>query len=254
VVTVPNVDAGVDQVICEGDVVLLDAVVDQGTVQWSHDVVDSVEFIPIVSGSYVVMSTNNSGCESTDSVYVTVVPSPEANFTFSPIQPTVENSEVTFTALSSNSSLMYQWVFGDGTTSNEKNDIVNFPEIPGEYYSINLIVVDTNGCIDSSNGQVYIADVLNYFIPNAFTPDGDQLNNMFQPVFTSGFDPSDFHMLIFNRWGEIIFESFDSAAGWNGTYVNGELVEDGLYVYSIDFGHLITDEREVVTGHVIVLK
>ena len=61
-------------------------------------------------------------------------------------------------------------------------------------------------------------------------------------------------MLIFNRWGEIIFESFDSTAGWNGTYVNGELVEDGVYVYSIDFGYLITDEREVVTGHLILLK
>ena len=92
------------------------------------------------------------------------------------------------------------------------------------------------------------------FIPNAFTPDGDPLNHSFLPVFTSGFDPQDYHLLIFNRWGEVIFESYNSANGWDGNYASGEPVADGVYVYAIDFGDLLSDERYEVRGHVTLLR
>ena len=63
----------------------------------------------------------------------------------------------------------------------------------------------------------------------------------------------DFHLLLFNRWGEIIWESYNSGAGWNGTY-GGALVQDGVYVWTIEYGDKWTDERKTITGHLTILK
>ena len=57
-----------------------------------------------------------------------------------------------------------------------------------------------------------------YFIPNTFTPNGDELNNVFQPIFTYGYDPQSYVFYIYNRWGELIFESHDPKIGWDGTF------------------------------------
>lgn len=92
-----------------------------------------------------------------------------------------------------------------------------------------------------------------YWIPNTFTPDDDSFNQYFQPVFTSGYDPYDYDLFIFNRWGQIIWESHDSSVGWDGTY-GGKNVENGTYVWRIEFKTTDTDERIMVTGHVNVLR
>jgi gliding motility-associated-like protein len=92
-----------------------------------------------------------------------------------------------------------------------------------------------------------------YFIPNTFTPDNDQYNQYFKPVFTSGFDPFDYNLKIFNRWGEIIWESNDPEVGWDGTY-NGKLVQDGTYSWKIEFKTNNSDERKMIHGHVNIMK
>jgi gliding motility-associated-like protein len=92
-----------------------------------------------------------------------------------------------------------------------------------------------------------------YYVPNSFTPDDDDYNPTFQPVFTSGYDPYDFTLVLFNRWGEIIFESHDASVGWDGTY-NGDPVQDGTYTWKIEFKTTATDERRVVLGQVNLIK
>jgi gliding motility-associated-like protein len=92
-----------------------------------------------------------------------------------------------------------------------------------------------------------------YYIPNSFTPDGDKFNQVFAPVFTSGFDPYDYKMTIYNRWGELIFESNDTQVGWDGTY-GGKLVQDGTYVWSIQFGLLADDSRKSINGSLNLMK
>jgi gliding motility-associated-like protein len=91
------------------------------------------------------------------------------------------------------------------------------------------------------------------WIPNTFTPDGDEYNNVFHPIFTSGFDPYDFNMLIFNRWGEVIFETNDAKVGWDGTYMN-QLVQDGIYFYAITYGAPNSDEKSRLLGHITLIK
>ena len=70
------------------------------------------------------------------------------------------------------------------------------------------------------------------YIPNTFTPDGDENNNTWLPVFTSGFDPQDFYLTIYNRWGELIFKSYNSTIPWDGTY-NNTKCQDGVYTWGL---------------------
>jgi gliding motility-associated-like protein len=73
-----------------------------------------------------------------------------------------------------------------------------------------------------------------FYVPNSFTPDGDEHNNSFKWTFTSGFDPYNFHIEIYNRWGEIIYESNDAQDYWDGTYANIPCTS-GLYNYKVHF-------------------
>ena len=110
-------------------------------------------------------------------------------------------------------------------------------------------------CSDTAFLDIPYVEGLTYYIPNTFTPDGDLFNQTFKPVFTSGFDPNQFSMKIFNRWGEIIFESRNAQIGWDGTYgINGNKVPEGSYTYHITYKIPNKDERRIVTGHVTLLK
>jgi gliding motility-associated-like protein len=92
-----------------------------------------------------------------------------------------------------------------------------------------------------------------YYIPNSFTPDGDEHNNVFRWIFTNGFDPYNFSVIIFNRWGEMIYESYDSNDYWDGTY-NNQPCPAGTYNYKIQFGNKTDDGKKIVIGHVILLR
>jgi gliding motility-associated-like protein len=109
------------------------------------------------------------------------------------------------------------------------------------------------GCTDTAYGTVVVQEELIFYVPNTFTPDGDEFNQAFQPVFTSGYDPFDFNLLIFNRWGEVIFESNDARVGWDGTY-GGKYVQEGTYTWKIEFKTTKNDARKYTVGHVNVLR
>lgn len=120
-----------------------------------------------------------------------------------------------------------------------------------------MIAFSPSGCVDSVSRIIQIKEDLLYYIPNCFTPDDDEFNQFFQPVFTSGFDPYDYNLFIYNRWGELIFESHDTQYGWNGSYGSNsevEIVQDGIYTWKIEFKTSDTDERKVIVGHVNVLR
>ncbi|MCH2228765.1 MAG: gliding motility-associated C-terminal domain-containing protein [Crocinitomicaceae bacterium] len=123
-----------------------------------------------------------------------------------------------------------------------------------------VITYDMDGeCVDNASVDVIVLEScpepveLIYYVPNSFTPDGDSYNQIFQPVFSSGFDPFDFHMMIFNRWGEVIFESHNAEVGWDGTYAN-KIVQGGTYIWRIEFKQLDVDNRVELMGHVNLLR
>jgi gliding motility-associated-like protein len=200
--------------------------------------------------------TTNEGCTAslTEPGFVEVFELPIASFSFSPQEIDIDDTEVEF---DNNSDLAdsYLWDFGDNSaTSLVENPIHLYPQVPGKYL-VTLWAYNHNGlCKDSLEQLVIVQDVIIFYVPNVFTPDGDEYNEDFSPVFTSGIDIYDFHLTIFNRWGETIFETFDPSKGWNGHYGDGGLVDDGTYIWQIQFHETMSDRHHEHRGHVTVLK
>ena len=182
---------------------------------------------------------------------------PEASF----IQSTASISELNSTVYFSNTSAgasSYIWNFGDNTSSIFSEDPTHTfsTDQLGNYTTI-LLAISTAGCIDTAYSTVTIYEELIYYIPNTFTPDGNYSNPTFRPIFTAGYDPFDFALTIYNRWGGVVFESHDVKIGWDGTFgSNGEIdsVQDGTYSWKIEFKTTANDERVEIFGHVNVLR
>jgi len=120
-----------------------------------------------------------------------------------------------------------------------------------------LIAYSPAGCVDTAYSTIQIYEDLIFYIPNTFTPDNDDYNPTFQPIFTAGYDPYDYTLLIFNRWGEIVFESHNTEIGWDGTYGSNDeidLVQDGTYTWKIEFKTTRNDERVMRVGHVNIIR
>jgi gliding motility-associated-like protein len=209
------------------------------------------------SGLYTVTLTveNASGCVSsrTFTNYIEVTGPPIADFTADPMVTDITDPEVNFTNESVGGN-DFTWNFDDGSGSVSTYDATHmFPEDePGDYI-VTLVASNGPDCADTARLLIRVEDVILFYVPNTFTPDGDGFNPTFQPVFTSGYDPQDFQLLIFNRWGEVIFESRDASIGWDGTY-NGQLVKDGTYIWTIEFQETMSDQRHYHQGHVNMLK
>ena len=209
---------------------------------------------PASTTTYMVVGANQYNCLDSAQTTVTVYPQPSADFTASPTILTSDNPTVNFTSNAQNAAVS-TWDFGDGTTAeNGQNEFdYTYPFVEDQNYTVTLNVLSAEGCTAESQVQIQIKGGIIYYVPNTFTPDGDALNNLFAPVFTSGFDPQSFHMTIFNRWGEPVFESYDAKAGWDGK-IDIYAAPEGTYTYVIDFKTLNTDQIMRVSGHVLLMR
>ena len=94
-----------------------------------------------------------------------------------------------------------------------------------------------------------------FYVPNTFTPDQDEHNQTWFPIFTTGFDPFKFNLYIFDRWGEVIWESHDAKGEWDGTYGPDALdVPAGIYNWKIQYAAKDTDSKTVVTGQINLIR
>jgi trimeric autotransporter adhesin len=200
-----------------------------------------------------VTSVSSAGCSTTTTFPSFVCALPNAIAAFSVNDPIhgLMNPEFHTFNTSSNAST-YSWDFGDGDVSNLFNPSHTYSENAGNYV-ITLIANNAGNCPDTAKVTVTIQEELVYYVPNTFTPDGDEFNNVFSPVFTSGFDPYNYTLTIYNRWGETLFESNDTKFGWDGTY-NGELCKTGIYTWTIRFKSSQSDKKITDTGYVHLLK
>ena len=111
------------------------------------------------------------------------------------------------------------------------------------------------GCTDTATYLIEFDPGLVYYIPNTFTPDGDQYNQVFKPIFTYGIDVNNYLFEVFDRWGELIFESKNPAIGWDGTYgPNGNQCQNGTYIYRITIKVPAVDDRKVIEGHINLVR
>ncbi len=176
--------------------------------------------------------TNSDGCSNnlTYSDFICVLETPDAEIGLSPNYIGIANPEVEITNLTTGSD-SYSWSFGDELVYNYfQPGIVTYPTYVSDQYYVSLIAYNDNGCIDSTFRIINFDNSLVIYVPNVFTPDGDEFNNIFKPIFAA--PVTSYNLKIYNRWGEILFESNDIEVGWDGTY-DGTLVQDGAYTWDI---------------------
>jgi gliding motility-associated-like protein len=181
---------------------------------------------------------------------VCVEPDPIAQFTANPTHTEV-NQPVTFTNMSSGAAT-YAWTFGDFTGIFNDVDPVHYYSSPG-FYLVYLVAYTDFGCTDTTAQAIFVDEPIIYYVPNTFTPDNDQFNQFFKPIMTQGVDIYGYQLLIFNRWGEVLFESNDAEYGWDGTY-GGNIVQDGTYVWKIRYKVIGVDKPQEMMGHVNLIR
>ena len=140
------------------------------------------------------------------------------------------------------------------TTSEPQLQFTFSDKYPG-VYPVCLIAIDMHGCADTVCHDVVIDDVLATYVPNAFTPDGDGIND--QWWMTSNIpDMANFQLLVFDRWGQVVFETKDPNVRWNGTHMNGggEILKEDLYAFRITYQIISTGGSRELMGHVSLLK
>ena len=215
----------------------------------------NVNYLFNLSGTYDVslITTTENGCTNsvTYSDYIFVEEVPSASFIPSTTSISSFSPEINFQNTSLG-AVSYDWSFGDGANSSEFSPSHIYPEVESNY-TVQLIASSLLGCVDTAYVDITIEEPLIYYVPNTFTPDGDQYNQTFKPIFTSGYDPYNFTILIFNRWGEVIWESHDDKIGWDGTY-GGQVMADGVYSWKITYQLSADDEPRVISGLVNLLR
>ena len=227
---------------------------DFGNGQLTNDCVASYTFYQ--GGCYdISLTTTENGCSNTLTLndYICVENPPVAAFNASIFIFTEPTETVSFSNNSVGAST-YSWDFGNQQTSNDENPVHTYSNTSSGY-TITLTATSAMGCVDTYQQSIQYQEGEVFYIPNTFTPDGDNHNQTFKPIFTSGFDPYNFEMIIYNRWGEIIFETYDVNIGWDGTFgINGRDVHDGTYSYKIIYKNPKVDERKIVVGHVTLIR
>ena len=124
------------------------------------------------------------------------------------------------------------WIFGNGDTSNYLSPTYKYTENNPGSYTVTLIALSEYGCADTSRQEITIKEIGTIFIPSAFTPDDDGINDIFIPK-GNNIDSNYYKMLIYDRWGEKVFETNDLSQGWDGRVKNENMASPGIYKWYI---------------------
>ncbi len=210
------------------------------------------------AGSYSVVANfiSDKGCSTQAELEkpIKIKESPITDFIFSPEEITINEPLV---ELINQSKILgnntYTWTVQGLSTKYEVNSRMQFPTVGT--YVVSLKSKSFEGCVSEKVKTIEVKNDFNAFIPSSFTPNSDGLNDVFFPVFSPyGLDFNTFEMTIFDRWGEVLYQSKDATRGWDGSKFNkGDIIcKPDSYVYIIKFKDL--DGRLYQrTGHVILL-
>jgi gliding motility-associated-like protein len=213
----------------------------------------ATNYIDLCTGNYDIIVQDAAGCLAMDNAVITGLPQVLANFAFGPQPTTINNTAIRFTNTSLN-AVSYEWDFAGLGTSTDVNPTFEFPDQLANSYIVCLVAMNANGCTDTTCSTVIINDEFLIYVPNAFTPDGDGINDFFFPVLNA-YDVNDLTFQIFDRWGELIFESDSPSNPWDGSVKGAaEMAADGVYVWKISAKDEFTREKKEFIGHVTLIR
>jgi gliding motility-associated-like protein len=200
--------------------------------------------------------TDNIGCKDTTIATsgITVNALPIASFDPSVTETTVVDGMVEFTNQSTIlTNNTYNWDIGGLYSSTEVNESYLFANSGN--FVVTLTATSAEGCVDDTALVIIVNPDVVLYVPNAFTPGTDGLNDVFQIFLPpTGVDYSTFNLVVYDRWGELIYQTDDVTASWNGKKNNsGDILKQDVYVYKITF----KDEQKKLyekMGHVSLLR
>ena len=198
----------------------------------------STEFAPTHTytnpGQYTVklIANNEFTCNKTDdtTVVINVYGKPVADYSYTPIPP-VENTPNVFTNLSSDDAISFVWYFGDGDSvaTTSRAPVVHQYNATNTFNAC-LVAVNAAGCVDTICKPVEVIINPLVDVPNAFTPNSGDINSK---VMVKGFGIAKMRFIIWNRWGQKVFETNDQRIGWDGRF-KGALQPMDVYAYTLD--------------------
>lgn len=217
-----------------------------------------ISYIYNLPGVYEPQLTVTSvfGCTATANLdaLIEVFDYPIAEFTWTPFSPSTLDSDIDFTNETIGAN-QYEWDFAGIGTSIEDNPSFQFPAIDLANYIVCLNVASEEGCSDTICHDIFIRPELLIYVPNTFTPDNDGINEVFAPVIGGGIYAEGYLFRIWDRWGNLIFETTQIGQAWTGNNSNGGYyVQNDVYVWEVQFRDLLNAENYIQKGHVNVLR
>lgn len=333
----PEVNAGLDQDLCDGDLTFLEANGNASKYNWNKNIVDKQKFKPNIGNeSYILTGIDDNKCINYDSININVftyprmnllsedtiacgpykttysiktvpdnltktvwyvnnikvdslvdtlsytfdkigcysiaidgfnnickstftknnaiciIDKPIANFKVDTTEVQIQSPVVQFTNLSNNAD-NYLWNFDDDSISTLRDIFHTFPHKVGDFVVKLIASKNYKNCIDSHVVIIHVRDDLILYCPNTFTPDGDDVNEKFTPIFTTELLLDSYTFSIFNRWGQLVFETHILNQGWDGT-MNGKVLAPDIYTYVIWFKDSFNGKEHRINGHVNLLR
>lgn len=220
---------------------------------WSTgSITNSTTVSPSIPTTYTVTGTNGFGCINTATGTVTVFPKPNAQFNANPNPAKMLSPLVNFTDISSPDVSNWFWDFGDGDslTTSSQNISHTYPSDTATY-TVTLIVHNDGLCYDTIVHYVQVGPEFAFYIPNAFSPNDDQKNDVF---FGTGSGISEYQITIFDRWGNFIFFSDDINTAWDGKANKGsDIVLQDTYVWKVEILDVLKKKHSYI-GTVTISK
>lgn len=214
------------------------------------------EYTAIGIYTVTIKITSTIGCEY-ETVYSSMIETfgyPNALFTVNPNTVSMFNPVANLVNQSSSDVVSYFWSMPDGNPSSStlENLAVTYPLDSAKIYPITLYVTNTHGCTDSIVGSLVVYEEVLLYAPNTFTPDGDQFNQVWN-VYAVGVNPEKYNLKLFNRWGQLVWETSDIHEGWDAKY-GGNVVQDGIFTWTVSAGNNYNDNKYYFDGFVNVIK
>ena len=230
----PVVNLGSDQTLCEGIVVTLDATYPSATYTWQNTST-AATFNVTVAGTYFVQLDLN-GCKRSDTVVISYNPKP--SFTLGPDQTICPGNKI---ILSPVLNPLWQITWQDGA-GNPAYSIL----APGDY-SLSA----TNNCGTTTDAITVSNGLCKVFVPNAFTPNNDGKNDVFKALGTEAV--TEYELVVFDRGGQIIFQTRDKTKGWDGKY-NGVAFSTSVFVYTLRYKERSSADWVLLKGTIALIR
>ncbi|MBN2683200.1 MAG: gliding motility-associated C-terminal domain-containing protein [Bacteroidales bacterium] len=215
----------------------------------SHDPVHTFYSDDLYDVTLVILSSE--GCYNTYSIedMITVYPKPIASFVTSQTGISMIHPEVNFVN-NSEGNINNYWSFGDGFNSEESDPSHSY--LRPDDYNVQLIVESEHYCLDTTEINLKVSGTFTFYAPTAFTPNNDGGNDKFF-VRGTGIDEDNFKMIIYDRWGEKVFETTDYINGWDGRIKKNEFGSTGTYSWLVLYKDTNGASREY-GGHVTLIR